>query len=672
MTELSLDNGNAAHSPNERVMYAALLLVSLGGIAAAMVCTWRYGIGTSPDSSNYIAAARSLLAGEGLRYANGRVYTQWPPLYPALLATLGLAGIEPMVGARLLNALAFGTTIFVTGLLMLRCTASRAFALLGTLAAVVSPALLTPFTMAWSEPVFVLLVALFLLLMPRVLRDGRLRWLVSVGIIAGLAGLQRYAGVTFMLAGAVLVILGTSKMALLRRGLHLMIFCLISVTPLALWLARNISIEGHATGSSHFRLAPASELWRTFLVTVAIPARQIVPPPSPGAAPLITLGLAGALIALAAVARATGATRRENAERAQTRCAAVFALTYLGFIVVSISGLSWDPKLRILIPLYIPIVMLALAALEDTARLLGRLLRHERAGMALGIGLCTLWPAQSYRVTSGMIRDCARHGAGGYSTSLWHESAVIDWLRTHDLPGTYYSNAPDAVYLLTRIRTTISPHSNQRVAKYARRMGGTSPTYLVWCDRLHRDYLYDLRELLSRYETDQIAALPDGKVYRVLGEGGLPLSRVYRFWSPEMNRHFYTMSDSERRKLIGSEQWVFEAPVFYAWGQQHPPEAWPVHRFWSAEDETHFYTIREAEKDALLADGRDTWTYKGVAFYACPEETRDGMIGIYHLRSESHGAHFYTASERERDKVMNNNSEQWRDEGIAWYAYGPL
>jgi hypothetical protein len=241
----------------------------------------------------------------------------------------------------------------------------------------------------------------------------------------------------------------------------------------------------------------------------------------------------------------------------------------------------------------------------------------------------------------------------------------------HEMPGTYYSNAPDAVYLLTGTRATISPHSDQRVAAYARRMVVSPPTYLVWSDSLRRDYLYDLRELLSRYEMEEIVALPDGKVYRVLGEGGPGLWAVYRFWSSRTNRHFCTADKSEKNRLVRSGKWGCEGPIFYAFAEDGHAALTPVHRFWSAQKDAHFYTIKETEKDELLREQADTWTYEGVAFYACPEDPQEDMIPVYHLRSESQDDHFYTASEREKDKVMKDPSQRWLYEGIAWYAYGP-
>jgi hypothetical protein len=380
---LEIPNPTGRDRGDACVARTVLLLMSLAGVAAVLLCTSRYGIGVSPDSSNYIAAARSLLSGDGFLYFDGRAYTVWPPLFPMLLALLGLAGLEPMIGARVLNVLAFGATIFVSGTLLLRCTTSRVFALLGTLAVVLSPALLASFIMAWSEPVFILLTTLFLFTMPRFLQEKHLHLLVLAAVISGLACLQRYAGVAFILAGVVLIVLGMAKTSVLRRCLHLVIFCGISATPIALWLARNTSLEGHATGSNHIRLAAASELWRTFLLAVEFPAMWIFREKSPGTARLLAAGLIALLTTAVLVATCTKSTRRQRTGQTQMWCTMVFGLTYLGFLVVSAAGLSWDPEQRMMVPLYIVVVLLAFAAMEDASRLLGKLLRHEWFGAVL-------------------------------------------------------------------------------------------------------------------------------------------------------------------------------------------------------------------------------------------------------------------------------------------------
>jgi hypothetical protein len=80
------------------------ILCVLGVIGSMMVNygTGKYGIGVSPDSVGYISTAQSLLNRTGFHLFNGEPFVQWPPLYPLLLAALGLLGINPLVGAKYL------------------------------------------------------------------------------------------------------------------------------------------------------------------------------------------------------------------------------------------------------------------------------------------------------------------------------------------------------------------------------------------------------------------------------------------------------------------------------------------------------------------------------------------------------------------------------------------
>jgi hypothetical protein len=68
---------------------------------------------------------------------------------------------------------------------------------------------------------------------------------------------------------------------------------------------------------------------------------------------------------------------------------------------------------------------------------------------------------------------------------------------------------------------------------------------------------------------------------------------VYRFWSPVLQRHFYTIREGEKNKLEAkySDVWQFEKVAYYAFAGATDPIAAPVYRFWSASLQTHFYTI---------------------------------------------------------------------------------
>ena len=44
---------------------------------------------------------------------------------------------------------------------------------------------------------------------------------------------------------------------------------------------------------------------------------------------------------------------------------------------------------------------------------------------------------------------------------------------------------------------------------------------------------------------------------------------------------------------------------------------------------------------------------------------------MYRFFTDRRGSHFYTANDTERDKLIDNFSNVWTFEGIAWYAYAP-
>jgi hypothetical protein len=94
---------------------------------------------------------------------------------------------------------------------------------------------------------------------------------------------------------------------------------------------------------------------------------------------------------------------------------------------------------------------------------------------------------------------------------------------------------------------------------------------------------------------------------------------VYRFYAPANGRHFFTISESEKNKLINnfSNVWTYEGIAFYAYpaGSQ-PAGMTPVYRFWSAKLKTHFFTTSENEKNKLINELSNVWTYERIAWYA--------------------------------------------------------
>jgi hypothetical protein len=147
---------------------------------------------------------------------------------------------------------------------------------------------------------------------------------------------------------------------------------------------------------------------------------------------------------------------------------------------------------------------------------------------------------------------------------------------------------------------------------------------------------------------------------------------VYRFWSKATDRHFYTIRETEKDKLINnySHIWTYEGAAYRAFADSSQPGVAPIYRFWSDTANAHFYTIKEAEKNKLISNYSSLWTFEGVAFYAYADGFQPaGAYPVYRFWSGTLGFHFYTMRETEKAKLISRYSSLWAYEGPAWYAY---
>lgn len=163
-----------------------------------------------------------------------------------------------------------------------------------------------------------------------------------------------------------------------------------------------------------------------------------------------------------------------------------------------------------------------------------------------------------------------------------------------------------------------------------------------------------------------------GSAY-VYGGTSLQVAPVYRFWSGSFANHFYTISQAEKDYVIAmwSDTWMYEGIAYYAYPENSVAGLSPVYRFWSPQFSSHFYTIDAAERDYVINTfASNIWSYEGVAFYAfAVGQQPAGTTPVYRFWSNALAAHFYTASESEKDHLLANPRWGWQYETIAWYAY---
>ena len=150
------------------------------------------------------------------------------------------------------------------------------------------------------------------------------------------------------------------------------------------------------------------------------------------------------------------------------------------------------------------------------------------------------------------------------------------------------------------------------------------------------------------------------------------LMPVYRFWSPVLLRHFYTISEAERDKLINNYAyvWTYEGIAYHAFASDAQPGVAPIYRFWSGTLNAHFYTSSAGEKTKLIDNFSSTWTFEAIAFYAYAGGSQfAGTSAVYRFWSPQLTCHFFTISLAERDKLVNLYPLVWTYETAAWCAY---
>lgn len=225
-----------------RTVLSVFLISVLGSSAIYMSTHW--GPWAFSDSTEYIVAARSLLAGHGLvipaASGSDMPYTLHPPFYPLLLSALGLIGFDLLEAARWLNILLFGATIFLSGALSFTLFRSTWLALLVSITILTMPSLVDVSSGAMSELLFIFTTVVGIFGLFFYLTHRKRAWLVLSAVFMGLAFLTRYQGVVIIIIGmiALLVIGRTTWKQKIQDNL---ILCLISLPPPILWFAYTYS-----------------------------------------------------------------------------------------------------------------------------------------------------------------------------------------------------------------------------------------------------------------------------------------------------------------------------------------------------------------------------------------------------------------------------------------------
>jgi 4-amino-4-deoxy-L-arabinose transferase-like glycosyltransferase len=230
----------------QKTFYLLLISFSIIGILSIFYATiWGIGL-YGWDSFSYVSVARSIAMGRGFVYPIEDNYyaplTHFPPLLSTILASFEIAGIDALRAAKLLNALLFGYSIVLFGLLIKRTINSLLFVALGTFLFTTSAILIELYSLAMSEGLFLTLTLLSFLLLDKYITHNGWFSLIILSIVIGCAALTRYVGIVNIITGILAILLLKKEKRISRKLRDIFLLGAISFTPLLLWTWRNYTL----------------------------------------------------------------------------------------------------------------------------------------------------------------------------------------------------------------------------------------------------------------------------------------------------------------------------------------------------------------------------------------------------------------------------------------------
>ena len=527
-----------AHS-RRRSLPLDVLAIAVAGTVLVLLREINYGVDVGYDGAGYLIRAQRMLAGPGWLVHTSGIKA---PLFPLLIASVGIFGTDLVHVAGFVNAVAFGLTILFSGLWLRTRLHSPLIATWATVAICLSIPLMSLASQAVSEPVFILFTVLALIQADAFLDRHRPASLIRAALFSALACLTRYPG--FAIIPAVVLLLLLQRSATFQEKFRqTATYSFIALVPCCLFLSRNWLLSGAFFWHSHALQGYVSTSDPPFaqhlyhaLKEIAGWTFQISSNPQAG-----MQGIANWLpiICLLVWVTAAGYIFLRSMRPVQLNLPVpfwLFAFLYfvLIFVVTMLDSEGILLKGRYLSPLYIPLIFIVSVAADGLLKEhLGPLSGdasvaetkqtgwHDRPVRIVLIAALFLWlpfPAMRY------AHDTAVHLDQGYMyTSVdWRNSAIVRYLREHSIDDPVHTNRDGPLEFLTGLRTT-----RLRTPKQLREMTVTPSVHIVWFPFGHGRQSKKLRlavESLSDIET--VFAEAKGVIYRLSLRGSRGLDEI--------------------------------------------------------------------------------------------------------------------------------------------------
>jgi len=485
-------------------------IAGLIGILVIYMYSRHGGIGLSPDSIVYISTARNVVHGGGFFEFEGIPITDFPMGFPAFLSViLFITRVDLLQSGQYINMILYFCLIYLSGGIINHIATKNRWVKIPFLFLIVfSPTLLSVYTMLWSETLFLVMILLFFMALHVYGRKKTLLALVAVATIAGLSCVVRYAGVTLVGAGGLMILLDR-KLVISKKFVHLLLYGFIGILFLAANLYRNYLVTGMLTGDREKSLTSLFQnienyayVFSDFFYFHSFP--------------IIMVLFIGTSFILFYIYSHIIHLYKTNRYYNYWNILGTFFIVYSLFMILSATFSRYETlNVRLLSPLYLPCLL-------PLTFVISWLISKQKGWkkyslISFFVLLFVFINIYQFKDNNDLYEMAKDAGIPGYAEDCWKNSPILDYIKsdkTHFKDDTrIYSDGNEAVYLFTGLSADLIPHreSKRENADFVEEQ--KSDYYLVWFYDNASPELLSLEKLLKEHYYVELASAPEGRIY---------------------------------------------------------------------------------------------------------------------------------------------------------------
>jgi hypothetical protein len=493
--------------PNRYLNNIDSFIAAVIGFYVIHLFTKYSGVGVSPDSIMYASTATNIQAHGSLITFNKTPLVFFPVFYPFFLGIIQFVSrVDPITAGPVINGFLFASVIFTSGWVMSRFVAnSRIYKWLILIAIIISPGLLEIYSYLWSETLFILEIVLFIIAYWRYMQTHSIKLLVVVGVVTAISCITRYAGVTIIGTGGLMLLLD-NQLAIRKKIGHILLYGAVSISLLVGNLILNSLSTGLSTGTREPSITPFVKNMYYF-GTVICDWGSLSKEAIPYAAIITAIVLLVLIVLLMLKAFKGKINSYENIVIA-------FAIVYGSFIVISASISRYERiNSRLISPMFIALLIGCTSWVPDVIKKIQSKSKYVLAGVAVVLMLA--FEYATYKVDYQRYDDESEYGVPGYSDDDWNKSKFVVFLKQHqevfkpNIP--IFTDANEAVYIFSRMPSEVLPH--RYFKKDVQKFYAHDHFYLIWFNKLDNPELISLTDIMKVKKLTLLYKFDDGAIY---------------------------------------------------------------------------------------------------------------------------------------------------------------